>query len=120
MKFYIFILLVCLINSCADDRTQDMLLSSNYIGTSDSFDIITWNIEWFPKNIKSIDYIAEAIIELDVDILGLQEITSTSKFNLLISKINIPYNMKLLMQELMSVGLKLKLELDQNRYNYGS
>tara|TARA_B100001248_G_C27386712_1_gene460045 strand:+ start:38 stop:1303 length:1266 start_codon:yes stop_codon:yes gene_type:complete len=38
----------------------------------------------------------------------------------LISKINIPYNMKLLMQELMSVGLKLKLELDQTRYNYGS
>ena len=38
----------------------------------------------------------------------------------LISKINIPYNMKLLMQELMSIGLKLKLELDQNRYNYGS
>ena len=88
MKFYIFILLVCLINSCAEDRTEDMLLSSNYIGTSDSFDIITWNIEWFPKNIKSIDYIAEAIIELDVDILGLQEITSTSKFNLLISTIN--------------------------------
>ena len=59
-----------------------------HVSESSSFDIITWNIEWFPKNIKSIDYIADAILRLDVDVLGLQEITSTSDFNSLISKIN--------------------------------
>ena len=35
-----------------------------------------------------------------------------------ISKVSIPYNMKLLMQELMSIGIKPTLELFQDKYNY--
>ena len=35
-----------------------------------------------------------------------------------ISKISIPYNFKLFMQEMMSIGIKMNLQLDQNRYNY--
>lgn len=36
-----------------------------------------------------------------------------------ISRINIPYNFKLFMQEMMSVGVKTELVLDKNRFNYG-
>lgn len=36
-----------------------------------------------------------------------------------ISNISIPYNFKLLIQELNSIGIKIKMKLDDNQYNYG-
>ena len=52
------------------------------------FSIVTWNIEQFPKNEHTIDFLAELIIEIDADIYSLQEITNINHFNELINKIN--------------------------------
>ena len=52
------------------------------------FSIVTWNIEQFPKNEHTIDFLAELIIEIDADIYSLQEITNINYFNELINKIN--------------------------------
>ena len=44
-------------------------------GQADTFEVITWNIEWFPKNgQQTVNLVQEAIVALDVDVLALQEV----------------------------------------------
>jgi len=44
-------------------------------GTDSTLEVVTWNLEHFPKNdIVTVDLVARAIITLDADILALQEI----------------------------------------------
>lgn len=48
-------------------------------GTPDTLDVVTWNIEWFPKNGQaSIDAVKEVIEALDADLYALQEISDTA------------------------------------------
>jgi endonuclease/exonuclease/phosphatase family metal-dependent hydrolase len=55
------------------------------LGTS-TFDIITWNIEQFPKQGSStISLLAEIIPTLNADIIGVQEIGTVTNFNLLVA-----------------------------------
>lgn len=57
-----------------------------------SFDIVTWNVEWFPKQgIVTVDSVKEIIEVIDAEIIALQEINSVSEFNNLISKLDL-YN----------------------------
>ena len=59
-----------------------------FFGTDDALDIITWNIEWFPKNNQvTIDYVKQIIEALDVDILAIQEVDNISSFNQLINSL---------------------------------
>ena len=51
-------------------------------GDSNSLDVATWNIEWFPKNDHiTIDYVTEIINLLELDILAIQEVNDTTMFN---------------------------------------
>ncbi len=56
-------------------------LSDLSFGTDGSFEVVTWNIEFFPKqgNVTR-DSVREIIKALDVDIIGLQEIEDTTDF----------------------------------------
>jgi len=50
-------------------------------GTDTTFEAMTWNIEWFPKNGQiTIDYVIEIIEALDVDLLAIQEVDDISAF----------------------------------------
>ena len=52
-----------------------------YFGSDDAFDIVTWNIEWFPKNgTVTVDYVSEIIKALDADILAIQEVDNIQLF----------------------------------------
>ena len=79
------------LNSCAENLFHNDDNNSNLIpnfGSDSTLSIITWNVEWFPKNIYTINSMAEIIVELNVDIFGFQEITSSPDFNQLINIIN--------------------------------
>jgi endonuclease/exonuclease/phosphatase family metal-dependent hydrolase len=57
-------------------------LDELYFGTDDALDIMTWNIEWFPKNGQvTIDYVQQIINALDIDVLAIQEVDDISSFN---------------------------------------
>ena len=57
-------------------------LDELYFGTDNDLDIMTWNIEWFPKNGQvTIDYVGQIIEALDIDVLAIQEIDDISSFN---------------------------------------
>lgn len=47
-------------------------------GTDSTFEVITWNIEWFPKNgTTTIDSVRQILASLDADIIACQEIDDT-------------------------------------------
>jgi endonuclease/exonuclease/phosphatase family metal-dependent hydrolase len=50
-------------------------------GTDSTFDVITWNIQNFPKDDQTtIDYVKQIIENVDADLLALQEIDDTVSF----------------------------------------
>jgi exonuclease III len=53
--------------------------------STSSFDIVTWNIEQFPKTGNTISMLAEIIPTLNADIIAVQEIGSSTNFNLLVA-----------------------------------
>ncbi|MAJ43130.1 MAG: hypothetical protein CMF96_00110 [Candidatus Marinimicrobia bacterium] len=58
-------------------------------GNQNHLDIITWNIEWFPKNEQiTIDYVAQIIEALDVDLIAMQELDDTVLFNQMINDLD--------------------------------
>lgn len=45
-------------------------------GTDSTLDVVSWNIEHFPKNGQlTIDYVSQIIVALDIDVLAIQEVT---------------------------------------------
>lgn len=58
-------------------------------GTNDTFEIMTWNLETFPKNNQqTIDYVSQTIEALDVDFVAIQEITDITAFNQLANSLS--------------------------------
>ena len=50
-------------------------------GTDSTLEVMTWNLEWFPKNgLNTLDSVRKIIEALDVDIIACQEITDTTLF----------------------------------------
>jgi len=55
-------------------------------GTDSTLDIISWNIEWFPKNGQTtITNVKNIIKALDVEVIAVQEIDSKSSFQQLLN-----------------------------------
>jgi exonuclease III len=57
------------------------------IGQTDRFEIATWNIENFPKaGSETINDVAQIIKDLDIDLFGVEEITSVRSFDDMLAK----------------------------------
>ena len=54
---------------------------------SNNLNIVTWNVEHFPKSDLTIQYLKQAILSMQVDILVLQEIENSIYFNQLVSEL---------------------------------
>lgn len=57
-------------------------------GTDSTFEVITWNLEYFPKSSETVNRVAEIIFLLNPDVLGFQEITSRSALMLVVDRLN--------------------------------
>ena len=66
---------------------KDAPTSGIFYGSSETLDIVAWNIERFPKQDATIESLYPIIDSLNVDIIALQEITDTTAFNNLISRL---------------------------------
>ncbi len=52
------------------------------LGSDNSLDFATWNIEWFPKNNQTtVNYIVDIIEQLDLDVIAIQELSDTNMFD---------------------------------------
>ena len=77
------IITILYFNSILNAQDLDEL----YFGTDDALDIMTWNIEWFPKNGEiTIEYVAQIIDRLDMDILAIQEVDDTFLFTQMLNQ----------------------------------
>ncbi len=82
--FRVIILLFFLmaIFSCARNKVIDSSGPSFNIGTDSNLDIITWNIERFPKQGEiTVEHLLEIIDSMDVDIIAMQEIWGSGASN---------------------------------------
>lgn len=62
-------------------------LNDLYFGTDTTFDIISWNIEWFPKNNNTASEVQEILARLEADVYALQEIEDTTLLKQIVSNI---------------------------------
>ena len=82
----IFILLVGLafLSGCGGKDTfvvQDNPFEGALVGADTTLEIVTWNLEHFAKKDQTtVDFLVQAIKELDVDIIALQEIEESGYF----------------------------------------
>jgi len=92
-KTLIFILAIILLACNSEDNTEPIpedptLPMVNSIGETNKIEIITWNIERFPKTDISDEYVKAIIVGLDADILILQEIQSGYSFSNMVDKMD--------------------------------
>ena len=81
-----FIKLVLLICCCSLTAQGIEDLS---FGTDSTLDIITWNIERFPKNGQTtLNNVIDIIEALDVDLLAIQEVDDINSFNQIVSNLS--------------------------------
>ena len=60
-----------------------------YFGNDETLDIMTWNIEWFPKNGETtVSYVSQIIDALNMDVLAIQEIDDIPSFNQVINALD--------------------------------
>jgi len=84
----ILLFLLFLFTSCSeksnyifDTENSTFNNSFNFKGGDETLDIITWNIENYPKNNSTNYYVKEIIDSLNVDFIALQEIESSNDFS---------------------------------------
>ena len=78
MKKIFFILLFSGCTLFDDDNETSKEI---FAGSQLTLDIVSWNIENFPKNESTVDFLFPIIDSLNVDIVALQEIESTIALN---------------------------------------
>jgi len=80
--------LLTLFIGCAENTFKSSSPPKIQFGTDETLDILTWNIENFPKvNYSTVDRLSELINSLDVDIIAFQEIESQFYFDDLKNKL---------------------------------
>lgn len=68
-----------------DGDTISLEVNSCIVPTSDEkLEIVTWNIEHFPKTTSTIAAVAKFIEQMDVDVIAMQEISNKAAFDYLL------------------------------------
>tara|TARA_B100001250_G_scaffold275655_1_gene238133 strand:+ start:3770 stop:4795 length:1026 start_codon:yes stop_codon:yes gene_type:complete len=62
-------------------------LNDLHFGTAATFDVVSWNIEWFPKNNTTASKVQDILTNLEADIYALQEISDTTLLKQVVSNI---------------------------------
>ena len=81
-----FYILPIILMACSEESENNN--NSISFGDSETLDILTWNIENFPKHAQTINYVSDIINDINVDVIALQEIEDQQEFNLLIDQLN--------------------------------
>jgi len=73
--------------------SSNLIISQNLddleFGSDSTFDVVSWNIEWFAKEGQTtIDYVVDIVNALDADIIAIQEIHETQMFNQLVDELD--------------------------------
>ena len=64
MIYIVFYIAILLFTGCTKNLSSSDEIES--FGSENSLDIITWNIENFPKHFETIDYVSDFIVNLNL------------------------------------------------------
>ncbi|MCF7792818.1 MAG: endonuclease/exonuclease/phosphatase family protein [Candidatus Cloacimonetes bacterium] len=93
-EYYIYRVAAVFDDEISDWSNEIEILHQFYFGglefgTDETFDVVTWNIEHFPKqNQTTVDYVTYAILGMNAEIFGLQEIENQDFFYTLVDQLN--------------------------------
>lgn len=95
MKYSISILLLLLLLCACSKNTPDAgsdlppdeEINIPAAGSANSLEVVSWNIEMFPKTASTVSDVVEIIRDLDVDIIAMQEITSVQAFQQIVDSL---------------------------------
>jgi len=79
----ILLILLLGLSSCGNNQkiTPPIVVDhATSFGTSETLDVITWNLKLFPLTSNTVQYLIEIIPELNVDVIAFQEIMETAPF----------------------------------------
>ena len=62
-------------------------LNNLSFGSDSTFEVVSWNIEWFPKNNSTANYVGTILSNMSSDVYALQEIDDTTLFKQVVSNI---------------------------------
>ena len=63
-------------------RSSGQTFEELEFGTDATFEVVTWNIERFPKEGQTtVDYVSQIIEAFDVDLIAMQELDDTDMFD---------------------------------------
>ena len=78
----LFFLLISSVSNC---QIEDLSF-----GTPETFDIMTWNIEQFPKNGQTtVNYVSDIIQNLEMDIIAIQEVDNINYFDQMVAGLSL-------------------------------
>ena len=86
----LFYIIMFLLIGCTEDNNSSNDIDFSF-GSMDSFDIVTWNLEFFPKHDETIDYVSDFILNLNLDVIALQEISNQTAFNNLVNSLGLQW-----------------------------
>jgi len=76
--------LLCLGPSAFSQSIEDLMF-----GTDTTFEVMTWNIEWFPKNGQvTVNYVIDIVEALDIDLLAIQEVDNINDFEQVVDSLD--------------------------------
>ena len=83
-----YILIIFFQFNCSKNIITPNNYNLNFHGEEiDDLDIITWNVEFFPKNPLTVSYMYDAIISLNSDVFALQEIQIADSLDVLTQRL---------------------------------
>ena len=83
-QIQILICTLCLGLSSFSQTIEDLSF-----GTDTTFEVMSWNIEWFPKNGQiTVNYVIEITEALDVDLFAIQEVDNIIAFEQMVDSLN--------------------------------
>ena len=92
-KYIVFLLFLSLIFACSKRSldpvsTDDPNRLVRQYGSDNTFDIATWNVEQFPlQGRTTVAYLAQLIRDMDLDMIGMQEINDRGYFQALLDSL---------------------------------
>ncbi len=79
-------ILIIILLSTQNLFTQN--LNNLVFGSDSTFEVVSWNIEWFPKNNSTPNYVETILNNIDADIYALQEIDDTTLLKQVVSNLS--------------------------------
>ena len=81
--FLTSIVVFCFVNQIIAQNLNNLSF-----GTDSTFEVVSWNIEWFPKNGNTTaNYVQTILTNLNADVYALQEIDDTTLLKQVIANI---------------------------------